>query len=80
MIVFCTLKETESQKSVSAESVLGKHTLNGKLHSLGGLCCHKSIVACFFKMADIAGVALPFLLSELVACQNSVFAVDDTAA
>lgn len=28
-------------------------------------------------MADIACVALPFLLSELVACENSVLAVDD---
>lgn len=68
MIVFCTLKESESEQSISAECVLWKHTLNSKLHSLCWLCSHKSIVSCFFKMADIACMTLPLLLSELVAC------------
>ena len=77
MVVFRTLEQTKSEQCVSAKRILRKHTLDGKLHRLGGLGCHEGIVAGFFQVADVAGVTLPLLLGQLVAGQNSVLAVDD---
>ena len=77
MSVFSALEESESEQGVSAERVLGQHTLNSQFHRLGGLGSHEGVVTCFFEMTDVTGVALPLLLSELAAGEHRVLAVDD---
>ena len=77
MIVLAACEQSESEHSVSADGVIGNHSLNGKLHSLFGFGCHKSFVIGFLEVADIAGVALPLFLLKLFAGENGVLAVDD---
>ena len=59
-----------------ADCVVGKHTLDCESHGKLGLCSHESLVLNFLETADIAGVAAIVLLSELLACENSLGSID----
>ena len=56
---------------------MGKHTGDRQFHCLFRTGLHQFFVGNLFQMANIAGVSVPLLLNQLVACQDSVFCVDD---
>ena len=77
MVMLCALKESESEHSGSADAVGRNHTLYRKLHRLSGAGSHQDAVGSFLEVTDITGMTVPFLLFELLACEDSVLTVDD---
>ena len=63
--------------SLAAVVVVGDHAAHGQLHSLGGTLGHQGTVDGGLQVTDPAGVALPLLLLQLLAGQDSLSAVDD---
>ena len=49
-----TCVDFESCHGLSSDGVVGKHTADGKLHCLFGLCSHKGLVLDSLQTADIA--------------------------
>ena len=72
-----TCVDFESCHGLSSDGVVGKHTADGKLHCLFGLCSHKGLVLDSLQTADIAGMTVVVLLLELLAGKDSLVGVDD---
>ena len=69
--------KTHSCSGFSTECVVGKHTLDSKLHSLFGLLAHELAVLYFLETADVSGVMTVILRLELLARENRLGCVDD---
>ena len=73
-----TLVNAQSLCSSSAKSVVGEHTLNSYGHSSVRLLSHQLVILDLLETADPAGVpSVVLLLLKLLACENSLVAVDD---
>ena len=72
-----TLVQMQAGQSVTAQGVLGQHTLDGQLHGVVGAVFHHGASLGFLQAADPAGNAVVGLLISLLAGQNSLVGVDD---
>ena len=77
MIVLAARIDAELLEHISAEGILGEHSLDRLVHGELGLLVHEFLVLHFFKAADVAGVIAVILLFELLAGEDHLVAVDD---
>ena len=77
MRVLSACKYLKSGCRLCADAVVGKHSLNCKLHCELGLGCHKGLVLYFLKTTDVAGVTAVVLLLKLSTGENCFFCIDD---
>ena len=75
--MFCACIYVKAGEGLSADRVVGKHSLNCELHSLLGTGCHKGLVLDLLKTADVTGVMTIVLLLKLLTGENSLISVYD---
>ena len=77
MSVLSILVQMQTAQAVTAQSVLGQHTLNSQFHGVVGTLFHHDASLGFLQTADPAGYTVVGLLLQLVAGQNGLVGVDD---
>ena len=77
MVVLCACINLQTGEGLSADAVVGKHTLNSVFHSEFGLLFHQLLVLNRLQTADPTGVMIVILLLQLLAGENCLFSIDD---
>ena len=77
MVVLAARIDAELLEHISAEGVLGEHTLDGFVDGELGLLVHELFVLHLFETADVAGVIAVIFLLQLLAGEHHLVAVDD---
>ncbi len=77
MGMLSALVDVQTDHRVTAQGVLGQHTLDGQLHSVVGAVFHHNASLGFLQTADPAGYAVVGLLIQLLAGENCLVSVDD---
>ena len=75
--MLCACEYLKTGCRLSAESVVGKHSLYCKLHCKLGASSHKSLVVNFLKTADVTGVVTVELLLVLLTGEGSLSRIYD---
>ena len=75
--MLCALVQVQAGQSVTAQSVLGQHTLDSQLHCVIGTIFHHNASLGLLQVTDPTGNTVVGLLIQLLTGQNSLVSVDD---
>ena len=77
LLVRCICINVQTGEGLSTDGVVGKHSLNSKLHSLLGTGSHKGLVLDLLEAADVTGMVTVVLLLKLLTGENCLGSVYD---